>query len=159
MSCKVSRAIGLSRCHRSSSFSLSKSLSKGFTLIEIMVVVVIIGILAAFVAPKILGRTDEARVTAAKADIATISQALKMYRLDNQRYPTSAQGLNALVVKPETDPKPKNWKPYLDKLPKDPWGADYQYLSPGVKGEFDVFSFGADGVAGGNELDADIGNW
>jgi general secretion pathway protein G len=132
---------------------------RGFTLIEIMVVVVIIGILASLVAPRILGRTDEARVTAAKADIATIVQALKIYRLDNQRYPTTEQGLQALVVKPETDPKPKNWKQYLEKLPKDPWGNDYQYLSPGVKGEIDVFSFGADGVAGGTNTDADIGNW
>ncbi len=135
--------------------------SRGFTLIEIMVVVVIMGILAALVVPKLMGRTDDARVTAARQDIATVMQALKLYKLDNQRYPTTEQGLNALVVKPTVGPEARGWKSggYLDKLPKDPWGNPYQYLSPGIKGEVDVFSFGADGQAGGTGNDADIGSW
>ena len=134
---------------------------RGFTLIEIMVVVVIIGILAALVAPKILSRPDEARAIAAKHDIATLMQALKLYRMDNFRYPTTDQGLKSLVEKPTTTPIPQNWKPggYLEKLPKDPWGGNYQYLSPGLHGEIDVFSFGADGVSGGEGIDADIGSW
>ena len=132
---------------------------RGFSLIEIMVVIVIIGILASLIAPKILGRTDEARVTAAKADIGAVMQALKIYRLDNQRYPSNEQGLKALMTKPETEPKPKNWKQYLEKLPKDPWGNDYQYLAPGVHGEVDVFSYGADNTPGGEGQDADIGSW
>lgn len=134
---------------------------QGFTLIEIMVVVVIIGILAALVAPKIMSRPDEARTIAAKQDIATILQALKLYRMDNFRYPTTEQGLRALVTKPATAPEAKNWKGggYLEKLPRDPWGQEYQYLSPGLRGEIDVFSFGADGVSGGEGVDADIGSW
>jgi general secretion pathway protein G len=133
----------------------------GFTLIEIMVVIVILGVLAALVVPKVLERPDDARIVAAKADIASIMQALKLYRLDNQRYPTTEQGLNALVAKPEVPPLPPNWKPggYLEKLPKDPWQSPYQYLSPGLKGEVDVFSFGADGQPGGTGKDADIGSW
>ena len=134
---------------------------RGFTLIEIMVVVVIMGILAALVVPKLMGRTDDARVTAARQDIATVMQALKLYKLDNQRYPTTEQGLNALVAKSTVGPEARGWKSggYLDKLPKDPWGNPYQYLSPGIKGEVDVFSFGADGQAGGTGNDADIGSW
>jgi general secretion pathway protein G len=132
---------------------------RGFSLIEIMVVIVIIGILASLIAPKILGRTDEARVTAAKSDIGTIMQSLKIYRLDNQRYPSNEQGLKALVTKPEVEPMPKNWKQYLEKLPKDPWGNDYQYLSPGIHGEIDVFSYGGDNAPGGADQDADIGSW
>lgn len=132
---------------------------QGFSLIEIMVVIVIIGILASLIAPKILGRTDEARVTAAKSDIGTIMQSLKIYRLDNQRYPSNEQGLKALVTKPEVEPVPKNWKQYLEKLPKDPWGNDYQYLSPGIHGEIDVFSYGGDNAPGGADQDADIGSW
>lgn len=132
---------------------------RGFTLLEVMVVVVIIGILAAMVVPKIISRPDEARVMAAKQDIASLMQALKLYRLDNQRYPTSEQGLQALIAKPTTGPQPLNWKPYLEKLPNDPWGRPYQYLSPGVKGEIDVMSFGADGQSGGEGKDADIGSW
>jgi general secretion pathway protein G len=132
---------------------------RGFSLIEIMVVIVIIGILASLIAPKILGRTDEARVTAAKSDIGTIMQSLKIYRLDNQRYPSNEQGLKALVTKPEVEPLPKNWKQYLEKLPKDPWGNDYQYLSPGIHGEIDVFSYGGDNAPGGADQDADIGSW
>ena len=134
---------------------------RGFTLLEVMVVVVILGILAALVVPKIISRPDEARVIAAKQDIASLMQALKLYRLDNQRYPTTEQGLQALLVKPATTPIPSNWKQggYIERLPKDPWGNPYQYLNPGVRGEIDVFSYGADGALGGEGFDADIGNW
>jgi len=134
---------------------------RGFTLIEIMVVVVILGILAALVAPKLMGRTDDARIVAAKQDIATIMQGLKLYRLDNQRYPTTEQGLQALIAKPASGPGATGWKigGYLDKMPKDPWGNPYQYLVPGIRGEIDVFSLGADGQAGGVGNDADIGSW
>jgi general secretion pathway protein G len=135
--------------------------TRGFTLIEIMVVIVILGVLAALVVPRVLDRPDEARAVAAKSDIASIVQALKLYRLDNQRYPTTDQGLNALVAKPVDPPSPPNWKPggYLERLPKDPWGHPYQYLNPGLKGEIDVFSFGADGQPGGSGIDTDIGSW
>jgi len=133
--------------------------SAGFTLVEIMVVVVILGILAVLIVPRVLGRSDEARQAAAKHDIATVMQSLKLYRLDNGRYPTNEQGLQALVAKPTTAPAPSNWKPYLDKVPKDPWGNTYQYLSPGVHGEVDVFSLGADGQPGGTGADLDIGSW
>ncbi len=134
---------------------------RGFTLLEVMVVVVILGILAALVVPKIISRPDEARVIAAKQDIASLMQALKLYRLDNQRYPTTEQGLQALLAKPATAPIPLNWKPggYIERLPKDPWGGLYQYLNPGVQGEIDVFSYGADGAPGGESNDADIGSW
>jgi general secretion pathway protein G len=134
---------------------------RGFTLIEIMVVIVILGILAALVVPRVLERPDEARAVAAKSDIAAIMQSLKFYRLDNQRYPTTEQGLAALVTRPTVAPVPPNWKPngYLDRLPKDPWGHDYRYLSPGLRGEIDVFSLGADGQPGGTGIDSDIGSW
>jgi general secretion pathway protein G len=134
---------------------------RGFTLLEVMVVVVILGILAALVVPKIISRPDEARVLAAKQDIASLLQALKLYRLDNQRYPTTEQGLQALLAKPSTAPIPLNWKPggYIERLAKDPWGGLYQYLNPGVHGEIDVFSYGADGTPGGEGNDADIGSW
>ncbi len=133
----------------------------GFTLVEIMVVVMIIGILGALVAPKVIGRLGESRVTAARTDIASLSQALKLYKLDNQRYPTTEQGLKALTEKPTTGPAANGWKTggYLEKLPLDPWKNGYQYLSPGVKGEVDVYSFGADGQPGGTGDDADIGSW
>lgn len=133
----------------------------GFTLIEIMVVVVIIGVLGALIVPKLMGRTDEARITAAKQDIATLKQALNLYRLDNQRYPSTEQGLQALIAKPSSEPVPNNWKMggYIEKLPKDPWGNPYQMLSPGVRGEVDVFSYGADGQPGGTGINADIGSW
>jgi general secretion pathway protein G len=107
----------------------------------------------------VLERADEARATAAKTDVNNLVQALKLYKLDNQAYPTTEQGLQALVNKPATPPTPQNWKPYLDKLPNDPWGRPYQYLNPGVKGEIDVMSFGADGQPGGEGKNADIGSW
>ncbi len=134
---------------------------RGFTLLEVMVVVVILGILAALVVPKIISRPDEARVLAAKQDIASLMQALKLYRLDNQRYPTTEQGLQALVTQSTASPIPANWKTggYVERLPKDPWGTPYQYLNPGVHGEIDVFSYGADGAPGGEEINADIGSW
>jgi general secretion pathway protein G len=137
------------------------SVQRGFTLIEIMVVVVIIGILGALVVPKLMGRADDARVTAARQDIGTLMQALKLYRLDNQRYPTTEQGLQALVSKPTSGPAANGWKSggYVDKLPNDPWGAPYQYLSPGIRGEVDVFSYGADGQPGGEGNNADVGSW
>lgn len=132
---------------------------RGFTLIELMVVLVIIGVLAALIVPNVLDRADDARTTAARTDVANLMQALKLYKLDNQRYPTAEQGLRALVSKPTVNPVPPNWKPYVEKLPNDPWGRPYQYLNPGVKGEIDVMSFGADGQSGGEGKDADIGSW
>ena len=136
-----------------------KALQKGFTLIELMVVLVIIGVLAALIVPNVLDRADDARVMAAKTDVNNLMQALKLYKLDNQRLPTSEQGLQALIAKPANGPIPPNWKPYLDKLPNDPWGRPYQYLNPGIKGETDVMSLGADGQAGGEGKNADIGSW
>jgi len=126
-----------------------------------MVVVVIMGVLAALVVPRLMGRTDDARMLAAKQDIATLMQALKLYRLDNSRYPTTEQGLQALVARPTAGPAPANWKTggYVDRLNRDPWGNPYQYLSPGTRGEVDVFSLGADGKPGGTGTDADIGSW
>jgi general secretion pathway protein G len=139
----------------------ARAAGRGFTLIEIMVVIVILGVLAALVVPNVLSRTDDARIAAAKSDLGAIRQALKLYRLDNQRYPTTTQGLAALVTKPTIAPAPPNWKPggYLEKLPRDPWGRPYQYLNPGLKGEVDIFTYGADGEPGGNGADADIGSW
>lgn len=133
----------------------------GFTLIEIMVVVVILGILAALVVPQVMSRPDQAKVTVAKGDIKAVAAALDMYKLDNFAYPSTQQGLEALVKKPSGNPQPKNWNRdgYLKRLPKDPWGNDYQYLSPGTQGQFDLYSFGADGKPGGSDLNADIGNW
>ena len=138
---------------------LRRTLTRGFTLIELMVVLVIIGVLAALIVPNVLDRADDARATAAKTDIANLVQALKLYKLDNQRYPSGEQGLKALVAKPTGGIIPGNWRPYLDKLPNDPWGRAYMYMNPGVKGEIDVLSFGADGQAAGEGKDADIGSW
>ena len=132
---------------------------RGFTLIELMVVVAIIGVIAALVVPSVVNRLDEAKVTAARADIARLMQSLKLYRLDNMRYPSTEQGLEALVRKPTSGDVPPNWKPYIDKLPLDPWKQPYQYANPGLKGEIDVYSFGADGRPGGEGNGADIGSW
>jgi general secretion pathway protein G len=135
-------------------------IQQGFTLIELLVVMLILGVLAALIVPKVLGRGDDARITAAKVDISNVKNALKMYYLDNQRYPTMAQGLEALVTKPTIQPIPTAWKTggYLDKLPKDPWGNAYIYLRPGVRSDIEVFSYGADGKPGGDvgTVDADI---
>ena len=131
----------------------------GFTLIELMVVLVIIGVLAALIVPNVLDRTDDARATAARTDVNNLMQALKLYKLDNQRFPSAEQGLEALVRKPTASPVPPNWRPYLDKLPADPWGRPYQFVNPGIKGEIDVYSLGADGQPGGEGKDADIGSW
>lgn len=132
---------------------------RGFTLIEVMIVIVILGVLAALVVPRVMSRPDEARVVAARQDIASLMQALKLYKLDNRSYPTTEQGLDALVRKPTGAPAPDNWKPYVERLPADPWGQPYQYLNPGINGEVDVMSFGADGRSGGEGFDADIGSW
>lgn len=135
--------------------------SRGFTLIEVMIVIVILGVLAALIVPKVIGRPDEARVVAAKQDVSSLMQALKLYRLDNHRYPTTDQSLEALINKPTIAPIPPNWKSggYLDRLPKDPWGNAYLYLNPGTHGEIDVYSLGADGAPGGEGVDADVGSW
>ena len=135
------------------------ALARGFTLIELMVVLVIIGVLAALIVPNVLDRTDDARATAARTDINNLMQALKLYKLDNQRFPSAEQGLEALVKKPTAGAVPPNWRSYLSKLPADPWGRPYQYIFPGVKGEIDIFSLGADGQAGGEGKNADIGSW
>jgi general secretion pathway protein G len=136
-----------------------RDIQRGFTLIELMVVVVIIGVLAAVILPNVIGRDDDARVAVAKTDVNNIMQALKLYKLDNQGFPTGEQGLPALSSRPTAGPAPANWKGYIEKLPNDPWGKPYQYLNPGIKGEVDVMSFGADGVAGGEGKNADIGSW
>lgn len=140
--------------------SLAGSRQSGFTLIEIMVVVVIIGILAALVGPKLFGQVDRARKEAARSEISTIENAMKFYRLDNFTYPTTEQGIEALVTKPN-DPNVKNWNPggYLERMPVDPWGNPYVYRNPGVNGEIDILTLGADGIEGGDGNNADIGNW
>lgn len=131
---------------------------QGFTLIEIMVVVVILGILAAMVVPKVLDRPDQARATAAKQDVAGLMQALKLYRLDHGTYPNMNQGLKVLVERP-ADAKNTNWRSYLERLPNDPWSRPYNYLNPGANGEVDIFSLGADGQPDGDGVNADIGSW
>jgi general secretion pathway protein G len=142
------------------SATVARSTYKGFTLIELMVVLVIIGVLGALIVPSVLNRAAEARVTAARTDVNNLKQSLNLYKLDNQRYPSSEQGLQALVSKPTTGTAPPNWKPYLEKLPNDPWGHPYQYANPGIKGsEVDVYSFGADGQMGGEGNDAEVGSW
>jgi general secretion pathway protein G len=135
--------------------------SRGFSLIEILVVVVIIGILAAVIVPRVMDEPDRARVTKAQQDVQALVTALNMYRLDNYNYPSTEQGLEALVRQPAGQPEAANWKPggYIDRLPRDPWGRDYQYLNPGVHGEIDVWSFGANGMPGGEGINAEIGNW
>jgi general secretion pathway protein G len=135
-------------------------LQRGFTLIEIMVVVVIIGLLAAVVTQQVMGNVDDARISKAKQDIRVMETALTLYKLDNYRYPTSEQGLNALVQKP-ADPSLTHWKEggYVKRVSKDPWGREYVYESPGSHGEFDLYTLGADGQLGGEKVDADIGNW
>lgn len=139
----------------------AKQSHSGFTLIEVMVVVVILGILAAIVVPRVLDRPDVARITKAKQDIRTLEGALNLYKLDNYVYPTTEQGIEALVSKPTTPPEPRNWKQggYIDRMPKDPWQRPYQYLSPGTQGAVDIFTLGADGQLGGDGPNADIGNW
>jgi len=143
------------------SVKISSNKQQGFTLIEIIVVVVIIGILATFIAPKFMGKTDTARLTKAKSDILSLESALDLYKLDNYTYPTTDQGLDALISMPSSDPAPANWQPggYIKKLQKDPWQRDYLYLSPGEHAEIDIYSLGADGVEGGEGFNADIGNW
>ncbi len=133
----------------------------GFSLLELMVVVVILSILALVIVPRVIDRPDQARAARAQSDIAAISSAVQLYRLDNFRYPTTEQGLAALVNMPATDPQPKNWATngYMERLPTDPWGQPYQYLEPGVHGDFDIFSYGADGVSGGTAANTDIGSW
>lgn len=134
---------------------------QGFTIIEVMVVVVILGILASIVVPKIMDRPDTARIAKARQDIRAIEQALNLYKLDNFAYPSTDQGLDALTSKPSGTPEAPNWKQggYLDRLPKDPWGNGYQYLNPGVQASVDIFTLGADGRPGGEGVNADIGNW
>lgn len=133
----------------------------GFTLIEVMVVVVILGILAAVVVPKIMDNPDKARIVKAKQDVQALKSALDLYKLDNFNYPSTDQGLQALVQQPSGTPEAKNWKQggYVERLPRDPWGAEYQYLNPGVHAEVDIFSLGADGRPGGDGVNTDIGNW
>ncbi len=136
-----------------------KKLQQGFTLIELMVVIVILAILAAFAVPQFMDRPDEARMVKAQSDISSISSALQLYKLDNFRYPTTDQGLEALVTKPQSEPVPSNWRVYMQVLPKDPWGNDYWYLSPGEHGAFDLYTLGSDGEEGGEGVAATIGNW
>ena len=140
-------------------FARQTNKQAGFTLIELMVVVVILAVLAGFVVPKLMDRPDEARLVKAKQDIQSISSALQLYKLDNYQFPSTDQGIEALVTKPDGDPEPKNWKPLLDNLPSDPWGNPYLYVSPGEHGDFDLYTLGADGIDGGEGVNATIGNW
>lgn len=142
-----------------SSKAIKKTLNAGFTLIEVMVVVVILAILASIVAPKLMDKPGQAQQTKAKQDIRALETALDLYKLDNFVYPTTDQGLEALVTKPTSTPEPKNWKPYMKRLPKDPWGEPYKYQSPGSKSEVDIFTLGADNQVGGEDINTDIGNW
>ena len=130
----------------------------GFTLIEVIVVLVILGILASIVAPNVIGNVDKSRVVKAKQDIRALQSALQIYRVDNFKYPTTDQGLQALVEKPTSGDEAKNWQKggYIPKLPKDPWQNEYQYISPGENGDYDLYTLGADGVPGGEDYNADI---
>jgi len=141
--------------------NLRRRATSGFTLIEVMVVVVILSVLAAIVVPRVMDRPDEARIVKAKQDIRALESALNLYRLDNYVYPSTEQGIDALVTQPTSPPEPRNWKAggYLDRLPSDPWGNPYQYLSPGQQGDFDLYSMGADGQLDGQGINADISNW
>ena len=141
--------------------AIKRTKNAGFTLIEIMVVVVILGILAGMVVPKFMDKPDQAKIVRAQSDIRSIESALNMYKLDNHKYPATDQGLLALVEKPSGGNEPKSWKQggYLSRLPKDPWGNEYLYLSPGQHGQMDIYSLGADGQTGGEGTDTDIGNW
>ena len=148
--------------HLTDSFTfMSNKKQRGFTLIEVMIVVVILGILASIIVPKIMGRPDEARATRTLQDIRAITAALDLYRLDNFSYPTTEQGLEALVTKPNNLPAGAHWKQggYLDQVPTDAWGKPYFYLKPGIHGEFDLYSYGSDGIEGGSDAGADITNW
>lgn len=147
--------------YRTRNTTRARKADRGFSLIELMVAVVILSILAVVVVPRVIDRPDQARVARARSDIAALSAALNLYRLDNAAYPTTEQGLRALVQRPASQPVPANWASggYIDRVPRDPWGNEYQYLSPGVHGPFDLFSYGADGRPGGTGTDADIGNW
>ena len=147
------------RCPRMRLLPRPRSLFRGFTLIELLVVLVIIGVLGALIVPNLFSSVDDARRTAARTDVNTLMQSLQRYKLDNQRFPSAEQGLAALVTKPTASPVPPNWRPYQPKLPNDPWGRPYQYVNPGIKGEVDVYSFGADGLPGGEGNDAEIGSW
>lgn len=139
----------------------SHNRNRGFTLIEIMVVMVILGLLVAIVAPNIMGRSDQAKVTVAETQLSNIANALDLYRLDNSHYPSTQQGLEALVSKPSGSPEPKNWNSdgYLKSVPEDPWGSEYQYVSPGAEGPYDLYSYGSDGQEGGDGDAADISVW
>ncbi len=136
-------------------------IQQGFTLIEIMVVMVILGLLVAIVAPNIMGRSDQAKVTVAKTQLSNIANALDLYRLDNSHYPSTQQGLKALVSKPSGSPEPRNYNPdgYLKSVPEDPWGKEYEYISPGTEGPYDLFSYGSDGRQGGEGDASDISVW
>ncbi len=135
--------------------------SRGFTLLELLVVLLILALLVSIVAPRLIDKPDQARVQAARADMQTIVQALRLYKLDNGAYPSAAQGLEALVKKPEAAPQPPNWKPggYLERMPRDPWGQPYVYLNPGLMGEIDIMTLGSDGRRGGEGHAADLGSW
>ena len=137
--------------------------NRGFSLIELMVVVIILGILAMYIGPKLMGRTEQAKVTQTRVQMEALEVALKLYKLDNGSYPSTDQGLEALVTKSETPPVPRQWRDggYLEKgrVPVDPWGNSFVYLSPGVQGDYDISSYGADGVSGGEDKNSDINNW